>query len=84
MVVTAWLSFTSSLVNRLQPSKKAGIFSVTPIFIGQLILKNLNKTERYNFLSKIDLGYAKLIKLTAPDGTMIHMKAFQYNMMLLA
>ena len=39
VLVTAWLSFTSSLV--------------TPTFTGQLILKNLNEPECYNFFPKV-------------------------------
>ena len=31
----------------------AGVFSVTPIFTGQLILKNLNESECYNLFPKV-------------------------------
>ena len=44
VVVTAWLSFTSSFVDCKEPSKKVRIFSFTPIFTSQLILKNFNET----------------------------------------
>ena len=63
----------------------AGIFSVTPIFTNQLILKILDEPKSYifflqkcfissttssnNFLSEIDLGYVKLKEVTTPDGT---------------
>ena len=77
-MVATRLSFTSS------PSKKAGMFSVRPIFTGSTDIKKpqwarvlyffpkvlylINYFVK-QFLFEIDLGYVKPIKVTAPDGT---------------
>ena len=84
MIPNSVLNVTNIYEIKLLMRKKAGIFSVTPLFTkssdinismspGAIIFfRSASFSQllrRTFFLSEVDLGYVQLIKVTAPDGT---------------